>query len=88
MNQKMCCQCGKPADGDKEEATGKAFCARHSLAVVRRMWEGPLGHCWDLGFVSFGRHGLPQRQVLANPGSLAKGRHIASRGLTDSVGRS
>jgi hypothetical protein len=41
-----------------------------------------------LGFVSFGRHGLPQRQVLANPGSLAKGRHIASRGLTDSVGRS
>jgi hypothetical protein len=68
-----CCICGRPADGVKDESGGTAYCAEHGLDFVRGLWEGPLSHCWDLGLVSFGRHGLSKRHLLARDGKMVQG---------------
>lgn len=73
---------------EKEEAAASKIDAGQSQAHMQGLRQRTPGEGWNLGVVSVRPRGLPQRQVLANPSSLAKGRHISSRGLTYSVGRS
>lgn len=73
---------------EKEKAAASEIDAGQSQAHMQGLRQRTPGEGWNLGVVSVRPRGLPQRQVLANPGSLAKGRHIASRGLTGSAGRS
>ena len=73
---------------EKEEAAASEIDAGQSQAHMQGLRQRTPGEGWNLGVVSVRPRSLSQRQVLANPGSLAKGRHIASRGLTGSAGRS
>jgi len=73
---------------EKEKAAASEIDAGQSQAHMQGLRQRTHGEGWNLGVVSVRPRGLPQRQVLANPGILAKGRHIASRGLTGSAGRS